>query len=130
MNVSTGRHRSMDRCQQAGDPRPTPVASSDRLIPTQTCPSGFSEAARRPDRPLSGSVSAKQPLVTTRPRPAVTHERPFGAVVLGFGGDIPDSWSAADVSTRQPVHPSDGRNPLDTYAQPRRQGLRTRRGSP
>ena len=41
--------------------------------PTQTCPSGLSEAARRPDRPLSGSVSAKLPLVTTRTRQLRSH---------------------------------------------------------
>lgn len=31
MNVSVGRHRSMDQCQRAGDPRPTPLAISDEV---------------------------------------------------------------------------------------------------
>jgi len=36
---------------------------------TQACPPGFSEADRRLDLPLSGSVSAKLPFVTTSARP-------------------------------------------------------------
>ena len=41
----------------------------DRQWTTQTCPSGFSEAARLPDPLLSGSTSPKQPFVATRTRP-------------------------------------------------------------
>lgn len=44
-------------------------AGRDGSISTQTFPSGSSEAARRPDRPLSGSVSVKQPFVATGTRP-------------------------------------------------------------
>ena len=45
------------------------VCGHHLLVPTHCCPPGFSKAARRMGRPLSGSVSAKQPLVTTRTRP-------------------------------------------------------------
>jgi hypothetical protein len=37
--------------------------------PTQSSPSGFSKAARRSDRLLSGSTSPKQPFVATGYRP-------------------------------------------------------------
>ena len=61
-------------CGPARGVRATRVGCRSAVVPvgrqsTQTRPSGFSEAARRPDLPLSGSVSAKQPLVTTRTRP-------------------------------------------------------------
>ena len=74
-----------------------PLRLDVRLTPTQTRHSGFTEAARRQHRPLQGSVSAKQPLVTTRTLPGTVVDDgqlsaqqtrvSFGRSTTGFSRD-------------------------------------------
>ncbi len=67
--TATNGGRSRCSCHRPLEARfAMPATASARLelvLPTQTSPSGFSKAARRPARTLLVSVSAKQPLVTT-----------------------------------------------------------------
>ena len=52
--------------QEAG-PLTAPLGI-EQSLPTHSCPSGFSEAARRPDRPPEGFASGKRVFVTTASR--------------------------------------------------------------
>lgn len=59
-------------------------AAVHSVLPTQTCRSGFSKAARRSDRPLSGFASAKQPFIATWARsghPGQAASRPYAVSV-------------------------------------------------
>jgi len=61
---------------RSGGTRTTAVSTRQLEVSTQTCPSGFSEAARRSDRPLAGFASVKQPFIATRTRPGAVIPRP------------------------------------------------------